>query len=82
MTAVPTRADAAVADLARLLRDPGHVPSCARVALRVGVGLIAWSRRLADRAAAADRAERTGAAGGARRARDRALERRFLSGPR
>jgi hypothetical protein len=82
MTAVTTRADAATADLARLLHDPRRIPLCGRLALRMGVVLIRWTRRLADRAEAADRAARTGASGGAQGARDRAIERRFLAGPR
>jgi hypothetical protein len=82
MTAVPTRADAAAADLARLLRDPRRIPPCGRVALRAGLGLIRWTRRLADRAEASDGEARTGASGAARRARDHAIETRFLSGPR
>ena len=82
MTAVPARADAVTADLARLLRDRRRIPPCGRIALRAGLGLIRWARRLADHAEAADLAARTGACGGAQGARDRVGPRQRLAAAR
>lgn len=64
------------------LTEPAGLTNADRLAFRLGLALLRWGRCRAERHGAADLAHRNGADAAPGLARDRAFQRRFLSGPR
>jgi hypothetical protein len=66
------------------IRDVDELPPLStadRLALRLGLALLLWSRRHVDREERAEHARRSDAAACAARSRDTALTRRHHAGP-
>jgi hypothetical protein len=81
MSTSPPRTSAHALDRIWRYGEPPPSSTADRLALRLGLALILWGRRRAERTDRAESARRSGAAESAERARDRAFEARSHAGP-